>query len=592
MFLRKLRVQKDGKEHSYWSLVETVRTADGPRQRTLCYLGELNSSAHARWQKTVEVFNEQGESTQLKLFPSEVEAPDDPNVARVLVKKVRVERTRRFGDCYLGLELWKRLGLEEFFAQHLDVDAADVAWSRVAAVLAINRLCAPGSELAVEQHWYPSTALDDLLHIGKGKINDTRLYRCLDRLLPLKGKIEQHLKQRYGELFQAEFDVLLYDLTSTYVEGAAEENPLMRRGYSRDHRPDCEQLVLALIVNPDGFPFSYELFDGNRADVTTVEAILRTVERKYGKARRVWIFDRGVVSEENLAAIRKRGGEYLVGTTRSKLKQFEAELLKDDFEKIRPDVEVKQIQILGGEETYVLCRTTGRKEKEKAIRSRFVAKIEKALTGLEKRIAEGRLKDRGKMWMRLGRIQASHPQVADLYEMAIKDSKEGARLVWRQKPEQQQWLEAREGAYLLRTNLTAGTAADLWKKYMQLTEVEAAFRTLKSELAIRPLFHQLEKRVKAHVLVAFLGYALLVTLKHLLKRAGSEDSPAKVLKRLSELFSVDIVLPTIEGREIWLRRISKLDEEQQRILHHLQLQLPERLEPLQVQKCSENSAIA
>jgi len=592
MFLRKLRVQKDGKEHSYWSLVETVRTADGPRQRTLCYLGELNSSAHARWQKTVEVFNEQGESTQLKLFPSEVEAPDDPNVARVLVKRVRVERTRRFGDCYLGLELWKQLGLEEFFAQHLDVDAADVAWSRVAAVLAINRLCAPGSELAVEQHWYPSTALDDLLHIGKGKINDTRLYRCLDRLLPLKSKIEQHLKQRYGELFQAEFDVLLYDLTSTYVEGAAEENPLMRRGYSRDHRPDCEQLVLALIVNPDGFPFSYELFDGNRADVTTVEAILRTVERKHGKTRRVWIFDRGVVSEENLAAIRKRGGEYLVGTTRSKLKQFEAELLKDDFEKIRPDVEVKQIQILGGEETYILCRTAGRKEKEKAIRSRFVAKIEKALTGLEKRIVEGKLKDRAKMWMRLGRIQASHPQVADLYEMAIKDSKEGARLVWRQKPEQQQWLEAREGAYLLRTNLTAGTAADLWKKYMQLTEVEAAFRTLKSELAIRPLFHQLEKRVKAHVLVAFLGYALLVTLKHLLKRAGSEYSPAKVLKRLSELYSVDIVLPTIEGREIWLRRISKLDEEQQHMLHQLQLQLPERLEPLQIQKCSENSAIA
>jgi transposase len=459
-------------------------------------------------------------------------------------------------------------------------------------VLAINRLCDPGSELAVEQRWYPSTALDDLLHIGKGKINDTRLYRCLDRLLPLKTKIEQHLKQRYGELFQAEFDVLLYDLTSTYVEGAAEDNPMMRRGYSRDHRPDCEQLVLALIVNPDGFPFSYELFDGNRADVTTVEAILRTVERKHGKARRVWIFDRGVVSEENLVAIRKRGGEYLVGTTRSKLKQFEQELLKDDFEKIRPDVEVKQIRIPGGEETYILCRTVGRKEKEKAIRSRFVAKIEKALTGLEKRIADGKLKDRDKMFMRLGRIQASHPQVSDLYEMAIKDSKEGARLIWRQKPEQQQWLEAREGAYLLRTNLTANGAADLWKKYMQLTEVEAAFRTLKSELAIRPLFHQLEKRVKAHVLVAFLGYALLVTLKHLLKRGSSEYSPAKALQRLSELYSVDIVLPTIEGREIWLRRITKLDDEQQRILYQLQLQLPERLEPIQILKCSENSAIA
>ena len=592
MFLRKLRVHKDGKEHSYWSLVETVRTADGPRQHTLCYLGELNGSAHARWQKTVEVFNEHGESTQLKLFPCEAEVPDDPNVARVLVKKVRVERTRRFGDCYLGLELWKRLGLDEFFARHLDGDGADVAWSRVTAVLAINRLCAPGSELAVEQHWYPATALDDLLHIAKGKINDTRLYRCLDRLLLLKSAIEKHLKQRFGELFQAEFDVLLYDLTSTYVEGAAEENAMMRRGYSRDHRPDCEQLVLALIVNPDGFPFSYELFDGNRADVTTVEAILRTVERKHGKARRVWIFDRGVVSEENLVAIRKRGGQYLVGTPRSKLKQFEQELLKDDFEKIRTELEVKQIKIPGGEETYILCRTVGRKEKEKAIRSRFVAKIEKALTGLAKRIADGKLKDRGKMFMGLGRIQASHPQVADLYEMALKDTQEGARLVWRQKPEQQHWLEAREGAYLLRTNLTVDGAADLWKKYMQLTEVEAAFRTLKSELAIRPLFHQLERRVKAHVLVAFLGYALLVTLKHLLKRAGSEYSPANVLKRLAELYSVDIVLPTVEGREIWLRRITKLDDEQRQILYQLQLPLPERLEPIQILKCSENSAIA
>ena len=592
MFLRQHGRIKDGKQHSYWSVVETVRTADGPRQRTLCYLGELNGSAHARWQKTVEVFNEQGESTQLKLFPSEAEAPDDANVARVLVKKVRVERTRRFGDCYLGLELWKRLQLDEFLAQHLDGDDADVPWSRVAAVLAINRLCDPGSELAVEQHWYPSTALEDLLHIEKGKINDTRLYRCLDHLLPLKTQIEQHLKQRYGELFQAEFDVLLYDLTSTYVEGMAEENSMMKRGYSRDHRPDCEQLVLALIVNPEGLPFSYELFDGNRADVTTLKTILRTVERKHGKARRVWIFDRGVVSEENLATVRQHGGRYLVGTSRSKLKQFEAELLKDDFEKIRSDVEVKHIPIAGGEETYILCRTAGRKEKEKAIRSRFATKIEKALRGLEKRIAEGKLKDRFKMERNLGRIQATHPQVADLYDMAVEETKQGTRLVWRQKPEQQQWLEAREGAYLLRANLTADSAAELWKKYIQLTEVEAAFRTLKSELEIRPLFHQLEKRVKAHVLVAFLGYALLVTLKHLLKRTDSEYSPAKALKRLSELHSVDIVLPTVDGREIWLRRVSKLDEDQRKIFHQLQLQLPERLDPIQIQKCSADTAIA
>jgi hypothetical protein len=343
MFLRPNRRSKDGKDHNYWSLVETVRTPDGPRQKTLCYLGELNSSAQGRWLKTIEVFNEQGEAQQLKLFPSQVEPPaDDPQVARVLLNKVRLERTRQFGACWLGLELWRRLELDRFFKEAVDEQEADVPWSRVAAVLAINRLCAPGSELAIEQRWYPSTALDDLLGIEEGKINDTRLYRCLDRILPHKTKLERHLKQRYGELFGAEFDVLLYDLTSSYVEGAAEKNPMMRRGYSRDHRPDCEQMVIALIVNTEGFPFSYETFDGNRADVSTMETILRMVERKYGKARRIWVFDRGIVSEENLQAIRKRGGQYLVGTPRSQMKQFEEELLKDDWTQVRPEVGVKE----------------------------------------------------------------------------------------------------------------------------------------------------------------------------------------------------------------------------------------------------------
>src|SRR6516164_1715456 len=278
-----------------------------------------NALAQVR-HSTVELV---GEAQQLKLFPSHGEVPeDDPEVARVLVNRVRFERTRQFGACFLGWGLWKCLGLDRFFEQAVDGDAADVLWSRVTAVLAINRLCAPGSELGIEERWYPGTALDDLLEIEDGKINDTRLYRCLDRVLPHKTKLEQHLKQRYGELFGAEFDVLLYDLTSTYVEGAAEKNPMMRRGYSRDHRPDCEQMVIALIVNSEGFPFSYETFDGNRADVSTMETILRMVERKYGKARRIWVFDRGIVSEENLAAIRKRGGQYLVGTPRSQMKRL------------------------------------------------------------------------------------------------------------------------------------------------------------------------------------------------------------------------------------------------------------------------------
>src|SRR5664279_2700386 len=605
MFLRPNHRSKDGKEHTYWSLVESVRTPDGPRQRTLCHLGELNGSDQARWLRTVEVFNEQGEAQQLKLFPSHIEPPaDDSQVARVLVNKVRLERSRQFGACYLGLELWRRLELDRFFEQAVDDGAADVPWSRVAALLAINRLCAPGSELAIEQRWYPSTALDDLLGIDNGQINDTRLYRCLDRILPHKTKLEQHLKQRYGELFGAEFDVLLYDLTSTYVEGAAEKNPMMRRGYSRDHRPDCEQMVIALIVNQEGFPFSYETFDGNRADVSTMETILRMVERKYGKARRIWVFDRGIVSEENLAAIRKRGGQYLTGTPRSQMKQFEAELLKEDWTRVRSEVEIKKVPIPEGEETYILCRTSGRKEKEKAIRNRFSNSMETALKGLEKAIVTGRLKDRNKMERRLGKIQARHPQVNDLYDLDLRDTADGVRLIWQIKEDRQSWRESREGAYLLRTNLKAETAEQLWSKYMQLTEAEASCRALKSELSVRPLFHQLEPRVKAHVMVAFLGYALWVTLKHLLKRrpeialkpsaSGAENvqpmSPMKAIALLSTLQSADIILPTTDGRELRLRRVTEPEPDQRSLLHQLCISLPERFELNR--KCSVDSAIA
>lgn len=605
MFLRPNHRSKDGKEHTYWSLVESVRTPDGPRQRTLCHLGELNGSDHARWLRTIEVFNEQGEVQQLKLFPSHVEPPpDDPQVARVLINGVRLERTRQFGACYLGLELWRRLELDGFFEQAVDDDAADVPWSRVVALLAINRLCAPGSELAIEQRWYPSTALDDLLGIEEGKINDTRLYRCLDRILPHKTKLERHLKERYGALFGAEFDVLLYDLTSTYVEGAGEKDAMMRRGYSRDHRPDCKQMVIALIVNREGFPFSYETFDGNRADVSTMETILRMVERKYGKARRIWVFDRGIVSEENLAAIRKRGGQYVVGTPRSHMKQFEAELLQDDWRQVRPEVEVKKVAIPQGEETYILCRTAGRKEKEKAIRNRFSSGMEKALRGLEKTIALGRLKNRYTMERRLGKIQARHPSVNDLYEVSLRDTPEGVRLFWQMRQDRKRWRESRDGAYLLRTNLRVDTAEQLWTKYMQLTEAETSFRALKSELSIRPLFHQLEPRVKAHVMVAFLGYALWVTLKHLLKRravmapqpsaSGVDNaqpfSPMRALSLLSTLQSADIVLPTTDGREIRLRRITEPTVEQKSLLQQLRLTLPDRLECNR--QCSVDSAIA
>ena len=549
------------------------------RARRRCAIWARNSSARARWLTTVEVFNEQGEAQQLKLFPSHVAPPpDDPQVARVLLNKVRLERTRQFGSCFLGLELCKRLELDGFFQAAIDGEPADVPWSRVAAILAINRLCAPGSELAIEERWYPTTALDDLLHVPEGTINDSRLYRTLDHLLPHKTALERHLTARYGELFAAEFDVLLYDLTSSYVEGAAPKNPMLRRGYSRDHRPDCLQVVLAVIVNVDGFPLSYETFDGNRTDVTTLETVMRLVERKYGKARRVWVFDRGIVSEANLAAIRRRGGQYLVGTRRSTLRQVEQALLEGSWTQVRDEVEAQLIPMPGGSETYVLCRSTARREKELAMRRRFSTQLEDRLRRLTTRVARGRLKDRATIERHLGRLQATYASVADLYEMRVRDDAGLLRLEWALIEERRAWRDAREGAYLLRTNLVGESVEQLWTKYIQLTEAEAAFRALKSELAIRPVFHQLERRAKAHVLVAFLGYALWVTLKHLLQRRGTGLTPARVLALLATLQSADIVLPTTDGREIRLRRVTQPTPEQHRLLDRLGIDIPAHLE--------------
>jgi len=416
------------------------------------------------------------------------------------------------------------------------------------------------------------------------------LYRCLDRLLPHKTKLERHLKERYGELFAAEFDVLLYDLTSTYVEGQAEKDPLLQRGYSRDHRPDCKQVVIALIVNVEGFPLSYETFDGDRADVSTLEAVMRMVERKYGRARRIWVFDRGIVSETNLAALRRRGGQYLVGTPRARLKGLESELLQGTWTKVREEVEAQLVSIPGGSETYVLCRSRARREKERAIRRRFSDRMERALARLAERVEKGQLKDRSKIERRLGKIQERYVQVGDLYEMDLRQVEGRWQLRWNLIEERRAWREAREGAYLLRTNLQGATVEELWSRYIQLTEAEAAFRALKSELSIRPLFHQLEPRVKAHILVAFLGYALWVTLKHLLRRKNSASSPRQALELLSTIQSADIVLPTTDGREIRLRRVPTLTGEQQKLLSELGMSLPDHLN-LNFE-CSVDSATA
>jgi hypothetical protein len=577
MFLRQNDRPKDGKVHTYWSLVESVRTPNGPRQRTICYLGELNASAEARWRKTIQIFNAQGESEQLALFPAGTPLPAEDQVVAIRLDRVRWTRPRSFGDVWLGWTLWQRLGLDAFWAAALDSVPADVPWSRIAALLAINRLCAPGSELAIEARWYGSTALDELLGVEAARVNTDRLYRCLDLLLPHKAAVEQHLSARYGELFGAQYEVLLYDLTSTYVEGLATDNPRMQRGYSRDHRPDCKQVVLALVVSPDGFPFAYEVFPGNRTDVTTLADILDVVEAKYGRAERVWVFDRGLVRERNLALLRARGAAYLVGTPRTRLKAVERHLLTGPWQRVREDVEVQLVPGPTGAETFVLCRSAARRAKEQAMRTRAQRHFEADLERLATQVTTGKLMDPARIHQRIGRLRERYPSIAGLYELTVTETGPRLQVGWQARPERWDWVAARDGAYLLRTNLIAAHPTQLWEQYVQLTEVEAAFRALKSELAIRPLWHQTDARVQAHILVAFVGYALWVALKHTLKRAGSPLSPAHALDRLRGIQSGDLLLETTDGRTLRLRRVSRADRQQQRLLAHLGLTLPERL---------------
>lgn len=577
MFLRAHRRSKDGKAHTYWSLVETRRTPSGPRPQTVCYLGELNSATEARWRKTICLLPAHGEERQRALFPAGTPGlPAAPDVVQVRLDRVRWTNPRDFGDVWVGWHLWQRLGLDAFWAAALDATPADVPWSRVAALLAINRLCAPGSELAIEARWYPATALADLLQVEAAQVNTDRLYRCLDRLLPHKAALERHLAARYGELFAARYEVLLYDLTSTYVEGEAVANAPRRRGYSRDHRPDCPQVVLALVVSPEGFPLAYEVFPGDRPDVTTLEEMLDVVETKYGRAQRVWVFDRGLVSEANLRRLRARGAAYLVGTPRSRLKAFEQALLAGAWQQVRAEVAVQLVPGPDGAETFVLCRSLARRATERAMRERASRRLQTALARLAAQVAAGPRGDEA-LHQRIGRLRERYPRVAGLYEIAVTGTGAARRVMWRERPERRAWCEAREGAYLLRTNLTETDPAHLWAQYVQLTDVEAAFRTLKSELAVRPIWHQKEARVQAHIFVAFLGYALWVALKHTLKGAGAVGSPGEVLRRLRGIKSGDILLETTDGRTLRLRRVSRPDVAGQTLLEQLGLTLPDRL---------------
>ncbi len=579
MFLKAHTRAKDGKSHRYYSLVESVRTARGPQHRTLAYLGELNYSGESAWRKSIAVFNGEGQECQLELFASDApELPSGERVAQVLVDRVRWERARDFGEVFLAWHLWRLLGLDRLLARLLPDGEEAVPWHVMAFVLTAARLIEPSSELALCERFYPRTALDDVAGVAEDKVNKDRLYRTLDRLLPHKDAIEIHLKQEIGSLFSEPFDLLLYDLTSTYFEGLSEANPDAARGYSRDHRGDCCQIVIGLVVTRSGLPLGYEVFPGNRSDSSSLKDITARMEKLYGKASRIWVFDRGVACEKNLEALRAEGGLYLVGTPRTLLRKVEQTLLDRDFKTIREGIEVRLVPAPdGSQDTFILCRSAQRQEKEAAIHQRFEEKMEEGLTRLQRAITSGRLHQRDMLQQRLGRLKLTCSRVARAYTINVQGDGASLALAWSKDQAKAAQLRLTEGAYLLRTNLTGHSEEELWHLYMQLNDAEAAFRTLKQDLSIRPIHHQHQNRVKAHVLVCFLAYALYRTLDRLAQNKGLGTTPRRILDSLSAIKSGDIILPLIDGRELRLRRVSRPNRSQAELLLHLGLALPERL---------------
>lgn len=592
MFLKRCSRKKCGKDHVYWQLVESHRTPRGSRHRVVAYLGELSRSERCGWARLAATLDGKAASKarQTSIFEPpcdhDQERPgsgDDPvpDTVQVKMKGVRVERSRDFGDVYLGLCLWRMLGLDELFARELPEGREKVPWHLMACVLGVARFVEPSSEIHVEDTWYLRTALPELLGVPVDEVEEHRLYRTLDKALPLKPKIEVALKGRIGELFSPDFDILLYDVTSTYFEGEANLNPAARRGHSRDHRPDCKQVCIGLVVTTDGFPLGYEVFAGNRNDVTTLEEIVEAMEAKYGRANRIWVFDRGIVSEANLAFLRGRGGQYLVGTPKSQLRKFETDLIDKDWREVREGIEVKLVPSPGGEETFVLCRSRDRREKEKAMHERFVSRIRKGLVSIQKGLRRAKKpRDRGGLERRIGALLQKNSRAKRAFEIELLDDADraaGLKLRYRSVKKWTDWAALSEGCYLLRTNLSGKTPEDLWRTYIQLTDVEEAFKTEKTELAIRPIWHQLERRVQAHVLFSFLAYAMWKTLQTWMERSGLGRGARTVIEELARIKAADVVLPTTAGRDVKLTCITRPDKAQRAIIDRLGLEFPERL---------------
>lgn len=601
MFIRQCIRRIGGKRQAYWALVESHRTARGPRQRVVAWLGKLDEAGRLGVQQATEGLDAQTarrtdptNNRQKVLFEDDTHGPA-PRWVEVNATGVRVENCRQFGGPWLALQLIQRLQLDEFLKRVMPRGEEHVAWSVSALILVIARLLEPASELYTAEQWYPKTALAELLGVPVERVDDNRLYRALDELLPHKEQLQVYLKERLGTLFTLEYDLLLYDVTSTFFEGAA-NFPMAQRGYSRDQRGDCKQVCIGLIVSRCGMPLGYEVFPGNTADVSTVQTIIALMEKRYGKSNRIWVMDRGMVSEENLTFFRKEGRRYLVGTPKGLLKKYEQELLSDDWHKIREGIEVKLLSVPPDEddepaentsppdaapqqEIFILCRSRDRVKKDEGILRRFEQKIEERLRAMAAR-CEKQHRDTQKVEREVGRMLGQNTRAARLFQVTVEKREDGgARLTWKKIEGVRDWATLSAGCYLLRTNVLDWTDEELWKTYMQLTEAEAAFRIHKTDLSIRPIWHQKEERVLAHILVCFLGYVLWKTLGQLCRQANLGDEPRRVLDELAEIRLMDVVLPTRDGIEIRQRCVSRPTEHQQILLDRLQLKLPFRLQP-------------
>jgi len=579
MYLRHSTVRKAGTTHTYWRLVRSVRRNGKVKQETVAQLGELDEQGRANARALAEAMT--GRRAQAELFDAPM-LPSEP--VPVKLDEVRLERGRRFGDVWLAWTLWQALGLDTVCESCMPQGRENVPWATMAAILVIARLCEPSSELYIAENWYRRTALDDLLGVPAERVNDDRLYRALDQLLPHKDTLQKHLVERLGELFSLDYELLLYDVTSTYFEGQAAKNPMAKRGHSRDQRSDCKQVCIALVVTREGMPLGYEVFDGNRTDVTTVKEIVSTMEGRYGKADRIWVMDRGMTSGDNIEWLQDGGRRYLLGASKQELKKFAPQLHdRRDWHEVRDGVEAKLCTGPDGKETFILVRSSERQAKEQAMHERFAKRIEEGLQSLGRRIERSRKRlDHGRLERQIGRLLGKNSRAAGAYQIDIIDDATmpaGLRLKWSKNAQWSEWSKHSEGCYVLRTNVSDWSPEELWRTYIQLTDAEAAFRIHKTELSLRPIWHQRADRVQAHILVCFLAYVLWKTLEQWQKRAGLGNSPRTILDELGTIQSADIVLPTATSpvRELRLRCVVRPDRSQAALLGRLGLQLPKRL---------------